>query len=48
MVTNWRPHFSLKALLIIMALVAVCIGAYVIGYERGYDAGIAEPWSHGL
>jgi hypothetical protein len=37
-----RPRFSLKALLIIMALVAACIGAYVIGYQRGYDAAKAE------
>ncbi|HEY3392449.1 MAG TPA: hypothetical protein VGK58_07070 [Lacipirellulaceae bacterium] len=37
-----RPHFSLKALLIIMALVAAFIGAYVIGYQRGYEAAKAE------
>ena len=37
-----RPRFSLKALLILMAMVASCIGAFVIGYQRGYDAAKAE------
>ena len=39
------PRFSLGALLIIIALFAACIGAYVIGYQRGYDAAKAESRS---
>jgi hypothetical protein len=30
-----QPRFGLKALLILMALVAAGMGGYMIGYERG-------------
>ncbi len=31
-------QFSLKALLIILMLIAVGAGMYVVGYQRGYNA----------
>ena len=37
-----RFQFSLKALLIIILLIAVGAGMYVVGYQRGYDAAKSE------
>jgi hypothetical protein len=35
-------RFGLKALLLFMALLAVIIGMYVIGYQNGYKAAQQE------
>jgi hypothetical protein len=35
-------RFSLKALLFIMTLIAASIGAYIVGYDRGYKTANAE------
>jgi hypothetical protein len=42
--TTNRPRFqfSLKLLLLVIALLAVIIGAYSFGYRRGYSTAIRE------
>ena len=37
-----RVRFSLKALLILLALAAIVFGAYRVGYQHGYRKAIDE------
>jgi hypothetical protein len=38
-----RYRFSLRAFLITIALLALLIGSYTVGYERGYGKAKSEP-----
>lgn len=41
-------RFSLKALLFLMALIAVGIGAYLSGYRNGYEGGYQHGSIEGI
>jgi hypothetical protein len=38
-----RYKFSLRALLITIALLALLIGSYTVGYQKGYSKAKSEP-----